>query len=175
MKREDTRLHGAVVPRAVAAAAGSQQERVEHYPRRSAPAIRALPASEPSCRPSRSVAIPAEALQLLAVFAAATCSPSHTAPLRSWPREAPGSLPRRRLQSGLGLRLRLVTHENAALVVSFEPRACSAAGIFARGRPQCALQVQSAPSMHTQAPNPSIEGTFQRPLRALWPAPHVKR
>src|SRR5438105_2095999 len=24
-------------------------------------------------------------------------------------------------------------------------------------------------------PNPSIEGTFQRPLRALWPAPHVKR
>ncbi len=26
-----------------------------------------------------------------------------------------------------------------------------------------------------QAPNPSIERTFQRPLRALWPAAHVKR
>ena len=24
-------------------------------------------------------------------------------------------------------------------------------------------------------PNPSIERTFQRPLRALWPAAHVKR
>ena len=26
-----------------------------------------------------------------------------------------------------------------------------------------------------QAPNPSIERTFQRPLRALWPAAHVER
>jgi hypothetical protein len=26
-----------------------------------------------------------------------------------------------------------------------------------------------------QRPNPSIERTFQRPLRALWPAAHVKR
>ena len=25
------------------------------------------------------------------------------------------------------------------------------------------------------APNPSIERTFQRPLRALWPAAHVER
>ena len=30
------------------------------------------------------------------------------------------------------------------------------------------------PSSATR-PNPSIEGTFQSPLRALWPAPHVKR
>ena len=47
MKREDTRFHGAVVRRAVAAAAGSQQKRVEHHPRQSARAVRALPASEP--------------------------------------------------------------------------------------------------------------------------------
>jgi hypothetical protein len=26
-----------------------------------------------------------------------------------------------------------------------------------------------------QTPNPSIERTFQRPLRALWPAAHVER
>ena len=26
-----------------------------------------------------------------------------------------------------------------------------------------------------QASNPSIERTFQRPLRALWPAAHVER
>jgi hypothetical protein len=34
-----------------------------------------------------------------------------------------------------------------------------------------------APSFaaHPQAPNPSIERTFQRPLRALWPAAHVER
>jgi hypothetical protein len=25
------------------------------------------------------------------------------------------------------------------------------------------------------SPNPSIERTFQRPLRALWPAAHVER
>ena len=28
---------------------------------------------------------------------------------------------------------------------------------------------------NAQAPNPSIERTFQRPLRALWPAAHVER
>jgi len=40
-------------------------------------------------------------------------------------------------------------------------------------------RVVVAPATHgfrqRARPNPSIEGTFQRPLRALWPAPHVKR
>jgi len=34
---------------------------------------------------------------------------------------------------------------------------------------------QNASHASPQASNPSIERTFQRPLRALWPAAHVKR
>ena len=30
-------------------------------------------------------------------------------------------------------------------------------------------------AIRAQASNPSIERTFQRPLRALWPAAHVER
>jgi len=112
MKREDTRFHSAVVPRAVAAAAGSQQKRVEHHPWRSARAVRALPAGEPSRHPSRSVATPAEVLQLHAVFAAATCAPPPTVPLRSWPREAPGSLhPSKVVVAARVAFAHLVTHE----------------------------------------------------------------
>ena len=33
----------------------------------------------------------------------------------------------------------------------------------------------AAPNTCLPAPNPSIERTFQRPLRALWSAAHVKR
>ena len=33
----------------------------------------------------------------------------------------------------------------------------------------------SSSLLHLRSPNPSIERTFQRPLRALWPASHVKR
>ena len=43
-----------------------------------------------------------------------------------------------------------------------------------RSRGKLMAMASNEPRSH-EPPNPSIEGTFQRPLRALWPAPHVKR
>ena len=39
----------------------------------------------------------------------------------------------------------------------------------------CALRLPECAMHPSQASNPSIERTFQRPLRALWPAAHVER
>ena len=53
----------------------------------------------------------------------------------------------------------------------------SSAGEYARAASVGALSAH--PRRHAgfelQASNPSIERTFQRPLRALWPAAHVER
>ena len=77
-------------------------------------------------------------------------------------------------------RLRL-SSANAGVGASAHARHASAAHFHATTRSVLAASARNGhvrgkyTPMFQQAPNPSIERTCQRPLRALWPAAHVER
>ena len=58
---------------------------------------------------------------------------------------------------------------------SAEPAVGVGAGEYARTKRRMSASAAECTMHSPQASNPSIERTFQRPLRALWPAAHVKR
>ena len=65
----------------------------------------------------------------------------------------------------------------AALPSTAAPKSASplCAGEYARASRVGARRLPECAMFLSQASNPSIERTFQRPLRALWPAAHVER
>ena len=79
----------------------------------------------------------------------------------------------------LGIRLSMRAHPAVGHSSQLAVHAGGNTSVLGIHRPnghRRVLGLSSAPRVgHTAKPNPSIERTCQRPLRALWPAAHVER